>query len=75
MDNLGAYTGTISLAIIVLKELYKMFNHKRLKSSCCDKTFTTSIDIESTTPPHSPVAPLPSKGKAGSVEPVGDNNV
>ena len=69
--NLGSYTGTISLVLIVLRELYNLINHKRLRSSCCGKTIETSIDIEDTTPQHSPVAPLPSKGTDSSVVPVG----
>lgn len=47
-QNVISYVAVItSIASIVLG----IINHKRIRSSCCGRDVTTSIDIESTTPP------------------------
>jgi hypothetical protein len=35
------------------------FNHKRIRSKCCDKSCITSLDVEETTPPNLEVPAAP----------------
>ena len=55
MDN-PYVTGSIGATVTVLLGIgYKIFqavNHKRLRSNCCGKDLVLSVDVESTTPPH-----------------------
>ena len=41
----------VALAISVVTSVVALVNHKRIRSKCCEKEITASIDIESTTPP------------------------
>lgn len=47
-SNITAY---IALAISVVTSLLALVNHKRIRSKCCDKEISASLDIETTTPP------------------------
>jgi len=55
MDNYA--TGGIGASIvIILGILYRIFNtvnHRRMRSECCGKYFSASVDIEETTPKSS----------------------
>jgi hypothetical protein len=42
----------ISLVVSVFGSILAVINHKRIRSNCCGKELTTSLDIESTTPPN-----------------------
>lgn len=59
--NAGGIAGIVSLVIVITRELYKAINHRRIRSKCCDKEISASIDIEATTPPTkpTPTAPAP----------------
>ena len=49
MDNYAS--GGIGASIIVFAGIfYKLLNHKRIKSQCCGRIWTASVDIEETTP-------------------------
>jgi hypothetical protein len=64
MDNYA--TGGIGASIvIVLGILYRIFNtvnHHRVRSECCGKYFSASVDIDPTTP-------IDSKKTSGDVKP------
>lgn len=47
----GSYSGIVSIVLIVLGTIYEAINHKRIRSSCCGREISTSLDIENTTPP------------------------
>lgn len=49
MDNYAS--GGIGASIIVFAGIfYRLLNHKRIKSQCCGRIWTASVDIEETTP-------------------------
>lgn len=51
MDStIAAY---VSLAISTAAVVLGVINHKRIRSNCCGKEASVSLDIESTTPPKS----------------------
>ena len=43
----------VSLAISTAAVVLGVINHKRIRSSCCGKEASVSLDIEATTPPKS----------------------
>jgi hypothetical protein len=47
----------VSLTISVVGSIIAIVNHKRIRSACCGKIFTASLDIENTTPTKS-LAPI-----------------
>lgn len=50
MDSQTAFVSTIiSCSCLIVAALAKM-NHKRLRSTCCDKEVIVSLDLEDTTP-------------------------
>ena len=49
MDNYAS--GGIGASIIVFAGIfYRLLNHKRIRSQCCGRIWTASVDIEETTP-------------------------
>ena len=40
----------VSLTISIVGSVIAIINHKRIRSACCGKIFTASLDIENTTP-------------------------
>jgi hypothetical protein len=50
MDSSGIIA-IVSLVLSVAGSALAIINHKRIRSNCCGKELTTSIDIEATTPP------------------------
>ena len=44
---LGTLISTLGAMVAYIVKL----NHKRIRSKCCDRDCTTSLDVESTTPP------------------------
>ena len=49
MDNYAS--GGIGASIIVFAGIfYKLLNHKRIRSQCCGRIWSASVDIEETTP-------------------------
>ena len=44
---LASFVGTMTAIISYVVKL----NHKRIRSKCCDRDCTTSLDVEATTPP------------------------
>ena len=49
MDNYAS--GGIGASVILFAGiLYRVTNHKRIRSNCCGHIWTASVDIEETTP-------------------------
>jgi hypothetical protein len=48
-ESLGL-AGLLTSVATIIAYLIKL-NHKRIRSKCCNKDCTTSIDVEDTTPP------------------------
>ena len=44
----------VAIIVAVGGTIVGIINHKRIRSSCCGKTMTASIDIETTTPTMKP---------------------
>jgi hypothetical protein len=55
--QLGAYAGYISLALAIAGMVVGAVNHRRIRSTCCRREASFSIDIDSTTPPLAPKTP------------------
>ena len=53
MDNYasGGVGAVIVLMLGLLYRAYQMINHKRIRSNCCGKIFSASIDIDPTDMP------------------------
>lgn len=47
----GGAVGIASVLFIIMTRIYNACNHKRLRSNCCGKDLTVSVDVEETTPP------------------------
>ena len=48
MDSIAAY---VSIALSIGAIIMGIVNHKRIRSSCCGKEASVSLDIENTTSP------------------------
>ena len=53
MDNSNILS-IIALVISIGGSILAIINHKRIRSNCCGREISTSLDIESTTPPKTP---------------------
>lgn len=55
-------SGGVGAAVVfALGILYKVFaevNHRRIRSNCCGKLLTASIDVETTTPQEEKTNPM-----------------
>ena len=52
----------VGLALSIAGAVLGVINHKRIRSTCCDKKLEVSLDIDATTPTReSHQAPQPSK--------------
>ena len=49
--TLGQYSGYIALLISIGAMIIGAINHKRIRSNCCGREGTVSLDISPTTPP------------------------
>jgi hypothetical protein len=61
MDNnsltIAGVSAAFTAAAGILYKIYIAINHKRIRSTCCNKEVVTSIDLENTTPPPEIVVP------------------
>jgi len=58
--------GILSIVAIVVSiggTILAIVNHKRIRSNCCGKVLTASLDVENTTPPNILTPPLPPSPK------------
>jgi hypothetical protein len=59
MDNYtsGGIGAILVIALGIAYKIYGAVNHHRIRSVCCGRVLSASIDIESTTPPLKISAP------------------
>lgn len=48
VELIGGIAGIVSAVYIVGREVVSLINHKRIRSKCCDKEVSMSVDIENT---------------------------
>ena len=65
--NTGEITGAIAVVISVATAIIGFINHKRIRSKCCGRDMSVSVDIENTTPPNAAGAAAPPPISAPSV--------
>jgi len=53
MDD-NTIMAAVSIAMAIVSLVGAAVNHRRIRSNCCGRMLTASIDIEATTPPHPP---------------------
>jgi hypothetical protein len=58
MDNVssGAAGAGSIIALGVIYRIYQAINHHKVKSTCMNKEFSASIDIDPTTPPKKDIS-------------------
>jgi len=49
--NDAAIMSIVSLVVAVGGATLAVINHKRIRSTCCGRVFSASVDVEDTTPP------------------------
>ena len=54
-EQIGSYSGYVSLMLILIGGLVAACNRHRIKSTCCGAE--ASVSMESTTPPNGAMAP------------------
>lgn len=55
----GEITGAIAVVVSVATAIIGFINHKRIRSNCCGRDMSVSVDIENTTPPGAAAVPPP----------------
>jgi hypothetical protein len=63
MDS-SSVASYVSVVISLMAVILGIINHKRIRSSCCGKEASVSLDIEATTPPTQKSEPLVYNGTA-----------
>ena len=53
MDQPNVILSYVTLAISLASIILGIINHRRIRSNCCGKVGTVSLDVDSTTPPTS----------------------
>ena len=49
--QIGAYLGYVSMIVMGIGSIVALVNHRTLRSRCCDREASISLDISATTPP------------------------
>ena len=75
MDNYtsGGIGAVLVIALGVAYKVYGAVNHHRIRSVCCGRVLTASIDIDATTPPLKISAP-PIDGRRSPSDALPDTN-
>ena len=55
--QIGSYAGYISLVMMIIGTVVAAVNRKRIRSECCGRAGSVSLDIENTTPKGPEVKP------------------
>ena len=50
MDS-NSILSIVAIVVSIMGSILAVINHKRVRSNCCGRVLTTSLDIEDTTPP------------------------
>jgi len=60
MDNYqsGGLGAAIVFALGILYKIFAVVNHRRIRSNCCGKLLTASIDVEATSPVEEKTNPM-----------------
>ena len=48
---IGAYLGYVSMVVMGIGSIVALVNHRRIRSTCCSREVSVSLDIDATTPP------------------------
>jgi hypothetical protein len=48
--QIGAYAGYLSFVMMIIGTVIAAVNHKRIRSECCGRAGSVSLDIDNTTP-------------------------
>jgi len=54
----GGVGAAVVFALGILYKVLTEINHRRIRSNCCGKLFTASIDVETTTPTEEKTNPI-----------------
>ena len=49
--QIGAIAGYISLCLMIVGSMVAAVKHRRIRSGCCGREVSVSLDIDATTPP------------------------
>jgi hypothetical protein len=49
--QIGAYLGYVSMVVMGIGSIVALVNHRTLRSRCCGREASVSLDISATTPP------------------------
>jgi hypothetical protein len=58
MDS-NSILSILAIVVSVMGSILAIINHKRVRSKCCGKELSTSLDIEDTTPPKDLAIKIP----------------
>ena len=48
---IGSYLGYASMIVMGIGSIVALINHRRIRSTCCTREVSVSLDIDATTPP------------------------
>jgi hypothetical protein len=48
---IGSYLGYVSMVVMGIGSIVALINHRTLRSRCCGREASVSLDIDTTTPP------------------------
>jgi len=48
--QIGSYAGYISLVMMIIGSVIAGINHRRIRSECCGRQASVSLDIDTTSP-------------------------
>lgn len=48
--QIGSILGYVSMVVMGIGSIVALVNHRRLRSSCCNKEVSISLDIDNTSP-------------------------
>lgn len=49
--TIGSYLGYVSMVVMGIGSIVAMINHRKIRSSCCQREVSVSLDIDNTSPP------------------------
>lgn len=50
--QIGSIAGYISLCLMIVGSVVAAVNHRRIRSGCCGREVSISLDVDATTPPQ-----------------------
>jgi hypothetical protein len=49
--TIGSYLGYVSMVVMGIGSIVALVNHRTIRSKCCGREASVSLDIDATTPP------------------------